>query len=50
MVDMNPQRGVSLEENIVATMAPAQTFHLEPVNEGGFQPVKEVVVGASIFR
>ena len=50
MANMNPQRAVSLEENIVATMAPAQTFNLEPVNEGGFQPVKEVVAGASVFR
>ena len=50
MVDMNPQRNITLEETIVATMAPAQNFNLEPVNDGGFQPVKEVVVGASVFK
>ena len=50
MVDMNPQRAVSLEENVIATMAPAQTFNLEPTNDSGFQPVKEVVVGASVFK
>ena len=47
---MNPQRNITLEETIVATMAPAQNFNLEPVNDGGFQPVKEVVVGASVFK
>ena len=50
MIEMNPSRTLSLEENIISTMAPAQTFHLEPVSDGGFQPVKEVIVGASIFK
>ena len=50
MDKMNPDRAISLEETVVATMAPAQTFFTEPMNEGGFQPVKEVVVGASLFK
>ena len=50
MVDMNPERAMTLEETVVATMAPAQVFHLEPVQDSGFQPVSEVVVGASVFH
>jgi hypothetical protein len=50
MVDMNPNRSITLEETVVSTMAPAQTFNLEPADDTGFQPVKEVVVGASIFK
>jgi hypothetical protein len=49
MVDMNPRRGLTLEEDIVATMAPAQKFNLDPAIDNGFQPVKEVVTGASVY-
>lgn len=49
MVDMNPHRSLTLEEDIVATMAPAQKFNLDPAMDNGFQPVKEVVTGASVY-
>lgn len=50
MIEMNPTRNISLEENIISTMAPSQTFNLEAVPDLGFQPVKAVVVGASVFK
>lgn len=50
MVQMNPDKTLSLEENIIATMAPAQTFYSEPELDTGFKPVKEVVVGASVYQ
>lgn len=49
MVNMNPQRSLTLEEDIVAAMAPAQKFNLDPAMDSGFQPVKEVVTGASVY-
>jgi hypothetical protein len=50
MVQMNPDKTLSLEETIISTMAPAQTFYSEPELDTGFKPVKEVVVGASVFQ
>jgi hypothetical protein len=50
MVEMNPRQSLTLEEDIVATMAPAQKFNLDVAEDLGFQPVKEVVVGASVYK
>jgi len=50
MVKMNPNKDETLEETIIATMAPAQTFYSEPEMDYEFKPVKEVVVGASVYQ
>ena len=50
MVQMNPVRTVTLEEDVIATMAPAQVFNADPELDSSFQPVAERVVGASMYR
>ena len=50
MVKMNPNKELSLEESVITTMAPAQIFYSEPELDNGFKPVKEVVVGASVYQ
>lgn len=50
MVQMNPERTVTLEEDVIATMAPAQVFNADPEVDSSFQPVIERVVGASMYR
>jgi hypothetical protein len=50
MVQMNPERSVTLEEDVIATMAPAQVFNADPEVDSSFQPVIERVVGASMYR
>jgi hypothetical protein len=48
MEQMNPVRSVTLEEDVISKMAPAQVFH-ENTIDSGFKPVAERVVGASKF-
>ena len=48
MEQMNPVRSVTLEEDVISKMAPAQVFH-ENTIDTGFKPVAERVVGASKF-
>jgi hypothetical protein len=48
MNQMNPVRTVTLEEDVISKMAPAQVFHDNNIDTG-FQPVAERVVGASKF-
>lgn len=48
MNQMNPVRVVTLEEDVISKMAPAQVFH-ENTIDSGFKPVAERVVGASKF-
>ena len=48
MEQMNPVRNVTLEEDVISKMAPAQVFH-ENTIDSGFKPVAERVVGASKF-
>jgi hypothetical protein len=48
MEQMNPVRTVTLEEDVVSKMAPAQIFHDNTIDTG-FKPVAERVVGASKF-
>jgi hypothetical protein len=48
MEQMNPVRTVTLEEDVISKMAPAQVFHDNTI-DSGFKPVAERVVGASKF-
>jgi len=48
MEQMNPVRTVTLEEDVISKMAPAQVFHDNTIDTG-FKPVAERVVGASKF-
>jgi hypothetical protein len=48
MEQMNPVRTVTLEEDVISKMAPAQIFHDNTIDTG-FKPVAERVVGASKF-
>jgi len=48
MSQMNPVRKVTLEEDVIAKMAPSQIFHDNTI-DSGFKPVAERVVGASKF-
>ena len=48
MEQMNPVRSVTLEEDVISKMAPAQVFHDNTI-DSGFKPVAERVVGASKF-
>lgn len=49
MVKMNPPQRTTLEEEVVAKMAPASHQQI-PVQEGSnFQPLAEKIVGASLF-
>ena len=48
MEQMNPVRTVTLEEDVISKMAPAQIFHDNTIDTG-FKPVAERIVGASKF-
>lgn len=52
MVQLNPPRRTSLEEDVIANMAPSQVFHYNPESESAadFKPVAELVVGASLYK
>jgi hypothetical protein len=49
MVQMNPVRNITLEEDVISKMAPAQVFNYDPTINTGFKPVVEKVKDASIF-
>ena len=49
MIAMNPRVGLTLEEEVVATMAPAQKFNLNSDISTGYKPVFEKVTGASLY-
>lgn len=49
MTVMNPVHVVSLEEDVISKMAPAQVFHQDLGINTGFKPVVEKVKDASIF-
>lgn len=48
MNQMNPVRIMTLEEDVISKMAPAQVFNDNTI-DSGFKPVAERVVGASKF-
>lgn len=48
MNQMNPERVVTLEEDVISKMAPAQIFNDHTI-DSGFKPVAERLVGASKF-
>ena len=50
MVQMNPVRNVTLEEDMIRTMAPAQTFNKDMAFSTDFKPVAERVTGASLYK
>ena len=49
MNKMNPVRNVTLEEDIIRTMAPAQKFNKDYGISTDFKPVAERVSGASLY-
>lgn len=49
MLAMNPRVGLTLEEEVVATMAPAQKFNLHGDISTEYKPVVEKVTGASMY-
>ena len=49
MVKMNPVRTVTLEEEVIQTMAPAQKFNRDFGVNTDFKPVAERVSGASLY-
>ena len=49
MIAMNPRVGLTLEEEVVATMAPAQKFNLNGDISTGYKPVVEKITGASLY-
>jgi hypothetical protein len=50
MVQMNPVRNVTLEEDVINTMAPAQKFNKDMAFSTDFKPVAERVTGASLYK
>jgi len=50
MVKMNPNHEITLEESVVATMAPAQKFGNDPSIDTAFKPVVERLDGASLYK
>jgi predicted membrane protein len=50
MVKLNPVRHVTLEEDVIKTMAPAQTFNKGMDISTDFKPVAERVSGASLYK
>jgi hypothetical protein len=50
MNQMNPPRTVTLEEDVIAKMAPAQTFLHDSAIDTGFKPIAERVAGASLYK
>jgi hypothetical protein len=49
MMAMNPRVGLTLEEEVIATMAPAQKFNLNGDISTEYKPVVEKVTGASLY-
>jgi hypothetical protein len=50
MVKLNPVRNVTLEEDVIQTMAPAQVFNKDMAFSTDFKPVAERVTGASLYK
>lgn len=50
MVQMNPARSYTLEEDVIRTMAPAQKFNKDMGFSSDFKPVAERVSGASLYK
>jgi hypothetical protein len=46
---MNPPRDVTLEEEVIRVMAPAQSQFIKSESGSNFKPIMESVVGASLF-
>jgi hypothetical protein len=50
MKQMNPPAKLTLEEDIIAKMAPATQFNPRPIQNGtDFKPVAEKISGASLY-
>jgi hypothetical protein len=50
MNEMNPVRTVTLEEDVITKMAPAQNFHNDTAIDTGFKASVERIVGASVYK
>lgn len=49
MIQMNPAPHTTLEEEVVAQMAPSTQNHIQVEGGSNFQPVQEKIVGASLY-
>ena len=49
MVKMNPVQQSTLEEQVIAQMAPATQNHIQVESGSNFQPIAEKIVGASLY-
>jgi len=50
MTQMNPSRSVTLEEDVIAKMAPAQTFNHDSAINTGYKPVLEKIKDVSLYK
>lgn len=50
MVKMNPVRNVTLEEDVIRTMSPSQTFNKDMEYSSDFKPVVERISGTSLYK
>ena len=50
MVKMNPTHKTTLEEEVIATMAPSQNFNKDMSFSSDFKPVAERIAGASLYN
>lgn len=50
MVQMNPIQNITLEEDVIRTMAPSQTFNKDMGYSSDFKPVVERISGSSLYK
>jgi hypothetical protein len=50
MVQMNPTQNITLEEDVIRSMAPSQTFNKDMGYSTDFKPVVERISGSSLYK
>lgn len=50
MVQMNPIHNITLEEDVIRSMAPSQTFNKDMGYSSDFKPVIERISGTSLYK
>lgn len=50
MIKMNPIPIITLEEDVIRTMSPSQTFNKEMEYSSDFKPIVERISGASLYK
>lgn len=50
MVQMNPTHNITLEEDVIRSMAPSQTFNKDIGYSSDFKPVVERISGSSLYK